>query len=231
MSFRMILAVLVVGATIPAFAQEGEGEAVGKDLRRLGVVLFPGFELLDAAGPMEMFGNVGKELEVIAVAEKAGPVKSYQGVKMVADYGFEDCPELDILLVPGGFGALHLMSNETFMDWLRERSEKAELTISVCNGSQLLAGAGILDGRRATTNKMYYNQIISIGPNVQWVKEARWVDDGDIVTSSGVSAGMDMALHIISRLYGEAKAEEIARATEYQWHRDADVDPFANLAE
>jgi transcriptional regulator GlxA family with amidase domain len=93
----------------------------------------------------------------------------------------------------------------------------------------LLAAAGILDGRRATTNKAFYTQIVNAGPKVNWVKEARWVDDGNIVTSSGVSAGIDMALHVIARLYGDESAEKIAQLTEYQWHRNADVDPFAQF--
>ena len=88
----------------------------------------------------------------------------------------------------------------------------------------------LLDGRRATSNKQYFKFAVEAGPKVNWVKEARWVDDGNRVTSSGVSAGMDMALHVIARLYGEELAEKLAQATEYQWHRDANSDPFAKFA-
>ncbi|MBI2424050.1 MAG: DJ-1/PfpI family protein [Candidatus Hydrogenedentes bacterium] len=196
----------------------------------LGVLVFPGFELLDAMGPLEMFGNVGPELKVLLVAEAAGEVPSSQKVKVVADYGFADCPALDIIMVPGGFGALQVLGNETILSFLRDRSAKAQLTTSVCNGSQILAAAGILDGKRATTNKAYYSQITAPMTKVNWVKEARWVEDGNIITSSGVSAGMDMALAVIARLFGNERAEAIAQNTEYTWHKDANVDPFAQFA-
>jgi len=198
--------------------------------RTIGIVLYPRFELLDVYGPAEVFGNLPGKLKVVMVAEKAGPVASTQGPQGVADYGFEDCPPLDLILVPGGFGTIAELKNQKLLDWLRSRSEQAELTMSVCSGSSLLAGAGLLDGRRATSNKQYFSFATTRAPNVQWVKEARWVDDGNIVTSSGVSAGIDMSLHVIERLFGTETAERIANATEYQWHRDADNDPFVQFA-
>jgi transcriptional regulator GlxA family with amidase domain len=111
--------------------------------------------------------------------------------------------------------------------WLRDRAKAAEITMSVCSGSALLAKAGLLDGRKATSNKQYFQLAEQNGPEVQWIKKARWVDDGDRVTSSGVSAGIDMALHVIARLYGKESAERLAKGTEYTWHRNADDDPFA----
>ena len=201
-----------------------------KDSRTLGVVLYPGFELLDVFGPVEMFGNLGDRMKVIMVAEEAGEIRSAQGPKCVADFGFDDCPHLDLVLVPGGFGTIQELNNDRLMSWLRDRSSKAEMVTSVCSGSAILAKAGLLDGRRATSNKQYFSFATAQGPKVKWVKEARWVDDGNIITSSGVSAGIDMALHVIERLYGTETAEGLANLTEYQWHRDADVDPFAKFA-
>ncbi len=198
--------------------------------RTLGIVLYPGFELLDVYGPAEMFGNVGQQMKIIMVAEQAGPVASNQGPKTVADYGFDDCPPLDLILVPGGFGTFQQLGNARFHQWLNERASSAEMVTSVCSGSAILAKAGLLDGRRATSNKQFFGLATKQGSKVEWVKEARWVDDGNRVTSSGVSAGMDMALAIIARLYGQETAEGIANGTEYQWHRDADVDPFAKFA-
>ena len=194
--------------------------------RTLGVVLYPGFELLDVYGPVEIFGNLGSKLKVVMIAEKAGSVRSAQGPQVVADHGFDDSPPLDLLLVPGGFGTLQQVNNAPLLDWLRDRATKAEITMSVCSGSAILAKAGLLDGRRATSNKRYFKLAVDNGPKVNWVEQARWVDDGNRVTSSGVSAGIDMALHVVSRLYGEKAAESLADGTEYQWHRDADVDPF-----
>ncbi|MEX0675638.1 MAG: DJ-1/PfpI family protein [Pirellulales bacterium] len=200
------------------------------ETRTLGIVLYPRFELLDVYGPAEMFGNVGGKLKIVMLAEKAGPVTSAQGPQVVAQYSFDDCPPLDLVLVPGGFGTLVEMNNPALLDWLRQRAAKAEITMSVCSGSAILAKAGLLDGRRATSNKQYFSLAVRQGPKVDWVKKARWVDDGNVVTSSGVSAGMDMALHVIERLYGTKAAESIADGAEYQWHRDADDDPFARFA-
>jgi transcriptional regulator GlxA family with amidase domain len=202
-----------------------------KPTRTLGVLLFPGFEMLDASGPMEMWGNMGNKVRMVPVAAVKGPVASAQGVKMVAEYDFADCPPLDLVLVPGGISAFKVLREEAVLKWLRAVSAKAEITMSVCNGASILAAAGLLDGRRATTNKAFWTDSTAPGPKVIWVRKARWVDDGNMVTSSGVSAGIDMTLHVIARLYGLRVAERLAQVTEYEWHRDPDWDPFADLPE
>jgi transcriptional regulator GlxA family with amidase domain len=210
--------------------RESDSASSKNKTRTLGIVLYKNFELLDVCGPAEMFGNVGRSLRVVMVAEEAGPVRSTQGVKLVADYAFRDCPSLDLIMVPGGSGTLNQLHNGALLDWLKERSSRAELVTSVCSGAAILAKAGLLDGKQATTNKQYYSVCTSPGPKVKWVKEARWVDDGAVVTSSGVSAGMDMALHVISRLYGNETAQKIANGTEYLWNKDPHTDPFARFA-
>ncbi len=217
------------GAAPPDAAADKPAAGAEKATRTLGIVLYPRFELLDVFGPAEIFGNVGAKLKVVMVAEKAGEVASIQGPKAVADYGFDDCPPLDLVLVPGGFGTIPELKNEAMLDWLREQAETAEIMMSVCSGSALLAKAGLLDGRKATSNKQYFSFATAQGPKVEWIAKARWVDDGNRVTSSGVSAGIDMALHVVERLWGTQAAETIAEATEYQWHRDADNDPFAKV--
>jgi len=199
------------------------------EAKRLGVVLYPQFELLDVFGPVEMFGNLTGVIEVTMVAERPGPVVSAQGPAVVAEYGFAECPRLDLIMVPGGSGTLTELENSVLLEWLAARSAIADVVMSVCSGSALLARAGLLDGRRATTNKMWFNALTPSGPNVQWVKEARWVEDGKFVTSSGVSAGIDMALAVIARLRGEEVSKTLADATEYDWHRDANWDPFAKI--
>ncbi len=214
-------------AIVPGIVHAAEPEE--PRTRTLGILLYPRFELLDVFGPAEMFGNLGERIKIVMVAAKAGPVKSAQGPTVVADYGFDDCPALDLLMVPGGFGTLAELKNDALLDWLRARAEKAEIVMSVCSGSALLAKAGLLDGRRATSNKQYFGMAVAQGPQVEWVKQARWVDDGNRVTSSGVSAGIDMAVHVIERLYGASIAERVCDGTEYQWHRDADSDPFAKF--
>jgi putative intracellular protease/amidase len=197
--------------------------------RTLGAVLHPQFELLDLYGPLEMFGALEQELRIVTVAEKKGPVASTPGVETVATYDFSDCPKLDLLLLPGGIGTVAQLGNPAILDFLRKRSAEAELTMSVCSGSALLAKAGLLDGRRATSNKLFFQLARSQSERVHWVTSARWVEDGPFATSSGVSAGTDMALAVIARLWGPERAERIANLTEYSWHRDADVDPFARF--
>lgn len=195
--------------------------------RRLGAILYDQFELLDLYGPLEMFGCLGEEIEIATVAERRGPVASTPGVETVARHDFGDCPDLDLILLPGGIGTVPQLENAALLDFLRDRAPAAEVTMSVCSGSALLARAGLLDGRRATSNKLFFSLARSQSEKVKWQTEARWVEDGSFATSSGVSAGTDMALAVIARLYGRERAERIAVLTEYTWHTDADRDPFA----
>jgi len=206
------------------------------EIKTFGVMLFEGFELLDVFGPLEAFGMlaVTGKCRVLTVAERAGAVTSAQGPKVIADYGFtesglNECPPLDIVLVPGGIGTRKEVSNHALLEWLIAHSQKAEIVASVCTGAALLAKAGLLDGRRATSNKFAFKWVTEQGPKVKWVHEARWVDDGKFSTSSGVSAGIDMALAIIARITDLATAEQIAIRMEYEWHRDSGWDPFSKL--
>jgi transcriptional regulator GlxA family with amidase domain len=201
------------------------------ELRTFGVVLFEGFELLDVFGPLEAWGmlaNMG-QCKITTVAERSGAVSSAQGPKAIAEFSFSDCPHLDLMLIPGGIGTRNEISNKTLLDWLKVRAEKAEVVTTVCTGTAILAHTGLLDGRRATTNKRAFKWVAEQSAKVNWVREARWVEDGKFATSSGVSAGIDMALAVMARLYGAETAEAIAIAMEYEWHRDANWDPFAKI--
>ena len=230
------VAALVIGLSVVSQSSHAQDAAKKDGPMTLGVILYPGFEPLDVFGPVEMFMNVpARELKVIMVAQEAGPVHStsgaspakFNGPAVVAEYGFEDAPHMDIILIPGGFGTMPELRNETLMSFLRERSPKADYTTSVCSGSALLAKAGLLDGQKATCNKMMFDMLAANGPKVEWQKSARWVEDGKFITSSGVSAGIDMALGLISKLWGEQAAESIATGTEYIWNKDPNNDPFA----
>jgi len=198
-----------------------------------GAVLFEGFELLDVFGPFEAFGMLRTrspaEPRLVFVAHDAGPVASAQGPRAVAEHGFGSCPDIDVLLVPGGIGTRRQVSDDAMLAFLRRRAPSARIVGSVCTGAALLARAGLLDGKRATGNKAVFPWIVSQGPAVHWVPEARWVEDGTFWTSSGVSAGIDMALAIVSRLHGPEVAEAIATGMEYEWHRDPAWDPFARV--
>ncbi|MBL8554358.1 MAG: DJ-1/PfpI family protein [Phenylobacterium sp.] len=199
--------------------------AAGKK-KTVGVVLYPDFEVLDVFGPVEMWANT-PDLKVIFVAQTAGPVRSAQGVSVVADHDFASAPPLDIVMTPGGVGTFAQLRNETFLQYLRDADRGAEFTTSVCTGSALLARAGLLKGRRATSNKKFFALAEQQGGGVTWVRHARWVEDGKYITSSGVSAGTDMALGVVARLHGKEAARTLARLLEYQWSEDPNNDPFA----
>lgn len=198
-------------------------------MKTIGAVLFPNFELLDLFGPLEMFGSLGKESSITTVAERAGPVRSFQGVEAVAATSFAEAPAFDVLLLPGGWGTFEQRENGAILDYLRRASETSEVVMTVCSGSALLARTGLLDGRKATTNKAFFSRCSAEGPAVEWVKQARWVEDGKFLTSSGVSAGTDLALRVIEKLFGTQAAEAVAVGTEYEWHRDPSWDPFAKV--
>jgi transcriptional regulator GlxA family with amidase domain len=200
--------------------------------KTVGVLLFEGFELLDVFGPLEAWGmhaEISGACGIVMAAEKAGALKSAQGPHAMADYALADCPPLDVILVPGGVGTRRQVNNVALMEWLRQRSAAAEVVSSVCTGAALLARAGLLDGRRATSNKFAFKWVTEQGPAVEWVRQARWVEDGKFATSSGVSAGIDMTLALIARLAGTEAADRIAIRMEYEWHRDPSWDPFAKI--
>jgi transcriptional regulator GlxA family with amidase domain len=205
-------------------------------VRRIAVVLFDGFTVLDAYGPIQAFGACrqlqpdGTHLrfyEISTLGEKPGLVRSGEGPATQVDHAFADAPPWDILVVPGGFGTRAAVTNEAFLKRLALASERSTITTTVCTGSALLARTGRLDGRPATTNKIAWDWVVKQGPRVRWQRRARWVDDGDVLTSSGVSAGTDMALALIARLNGHDMAVAAARNMEYVWNEDASNDPFA----
>lgn len=197
-----------------------------QDSLTLGAILYGDFELLDLYGPLEMFGNLKPKVEIITVAENVGPVSSYQGPQTVADYDYNNCPQLDLILLPGGFGTLNELGNNAILSFLKTRVPRAKMSMSVCSGSWLLAKAGLLDGRRATSNKIYFKIATQQSKQVEWISKARWVEDGPFFTSSGVSAGIDMALAAIASLFGKDKAMKIANLTEYIWNQSPEDDPF-----
>lgn len=201
----------------------------------VGAIVYPGFEMLDLFGPLEMYSMLGSErVNIVTVAEHIGPIATAIGMdiasgpKVLAEQDFETAPELDVLLIPGGFGTRPELENAQMLEFLRVRSERAQIVSSVCTGSALLAQAGLLDGHRATSNKQLFALSSQITDAVEWVEAARWVESGKFWTSSGVSAGMDMTLAIIAQLAGEEAAVFASKAAEYTWHRDADDDPFAS---
>ena len=205
-------------------------------LQRVAVALFEGFTVLDVYGPVQAFASCritqpdGKRrplFEIFSMASRTGKVKAGEGPSSWADWSFDDAPDYDILLIPGGFGTRAAVEDKSFLERLTAASRRARVTTTVCTGSALLARTGLLDGRPATSNKIAWDWVTQQGPRVLWKRKARWVDDGNVLTSSGVSAGIDMALSLIARLHGREMALTSARNMEYVWREGADDDPFA----
>ena len=194
---------------------------------KVGALLFPGFELLDLYGPLEMLGLLGEKVSLRMLAKVADEVVSSAGPKGVADLPLADAAPLDLLLIPGGIGTRILVNEPDFLHLLRTAATQARIAACICTGSALLARTGLLDGHRATSNKIAFDWVMQQGPAVHWIKEARWVEDGRFWTSSGISAGIDMTLGLISHLYGRETSLDVARRAEYLWNENCYDDPFS----
>jgi transcriptional regulator GlxA family with amidase domain len=197
------------------------------DRLSVGILIFDGVEVLDFAGPFEVFSRTrlapGVEsrrteetapFRVFTVAEGAGPVEATGGLRVLPHHDFASAPLIDLLVVPGGFGTRALLERAPVLEWIRERAASARQVTSVCTGSLLLARAGLLAGRRATTHWGALDLLASLDPTLTVERDLRVVDDG-IVSSAGVSAGIDMAFFVVESLYGRDVADETARYIEY----------------
>ncbi len=193
-------------------------------IKNIAVVLFDEFETLDAMGPVEVFGYIpGCQINI--VSRYGGEVTSSQGVKIST----KSCQntKFDTILIPGGMGTRTLSHDQGYLAWLRSVVEQSQLCMTVCTGSALLAQTSLIDGLKATTNKYAFKWVASLNEKVHWQSKARWVYDDMFYTSSGVSAGIDMALQVVADHYSHTKALEIAKLIEYIWNKDAENDPFA----
>jgi putative intracellular protease/amidase len=193
----------------------------------VGVLLFDGFEPLDVFGPLEVFGGLGQRVKIVTVGERQIEYRPRFGPGVAAERDFEGAPKLDLLIIPGGLGTRTLVGNQGFIDKIKRLAESSQKVASVCTGSALLARTGLLDGRKATSNKQAYQWATAQGEKVRWVYQARWTTDGKFATSSGVSAGTDLAFALVAELFGKDQARKIARNIEYVWNEDPAADPFA----
>jgi transcriptional regulator GlxA family with amidase domain len=195
--------------------------------KQVGIVLYEDVEVLDFCGPFEVFSvtrlNEEKRREELSpfqaflVAESTSPVIATGGMKVVPDYDLESCPKLDILLVPGGWGFRPQMNNERLLKWVADRSREVETLTSVCTGALLLAKAGLLDGKRATTHWRWLDSMQEMFPKTTVEKRLHFVEEGAFFSSAGISAGIDMTLRLVARYYGEAVARATARHMEYPY--------------
>jgi transcriptional regulator GlxA family with amidase domain len=186
--------------------------------RNVAVFLFDGVELLDFAGPADVFSAAGSGYKVYTVAESTDPIVSQGFVKVVPEFSIHNCPKPDVLVIPGGNTAAPLASPEVIA-WIKGVSENTEVTMSICTGAFILAKAGLLDGQQATTHWGQLARLRKAAPNIDVRDKVRYIDAGKIVTTAGVSAGIDGALHVVDRLSGRSTATWAASSMEYKWNR------------
>lgn len=198
----------------------------GMQPRTVGILIFPDVEILDFCGPFEVFASAtlpadsagGPEtrlFEVFTVAERPEVITCRGGLLVQPNHTLTDHPPLDMVVIPGGNGTRRLLDNPPVLDWIAGHRHAGALTTSVCTGSLLLGAAGLLEGLRATTHWTAIDQLRDANPKTDVVADARVVDEGEIITSAGVSAGIDMALHVVRRLHGDEVARRTARDMEY----------------
>jgi transcriptional regulator GlxA family with amidase domain len=192
--------------------------------RNVAILVFDEVEVLDFAGPFEVFA-VTDELRdhsafnVMTVAPQPGTVRARNGLKVVPDYALEACPQPHVLVVPGGFGARALLRNPVILEWIQTRARRAELTMSVCTGALVLARIGILDGMRVTTHHLVVEELRRIAPMAVVEAGPRFHDNGAVLTAAGISAGIDCSLHVVGRLLGADAAATTATYLEYEHGR------------
>lgn len=189
------------------------------------IFLFDDFETLDAFGPIEILGKIDTyKLKYYSL--NGGIIMSTQGTSIITEK-VETATKGGILVIPGGKGTRTLVNDSQLLQALKEAAELSNYCLSVCTGSALLAKTGLLDNKKATSNKKAFDWVASVNSSVNWIRSARWVVDGKYYTSSGVSAGIDMALGFIKDRFGEQEAKDIANHIEYIWNEDCSKDVFA----
>ncbi|ENB9401164.1 MULTISPECIES: DJ-1/PfpI family protein [Bacillus] len=186
----------------------------------VGIFLFNEVEVLDFAGPFEVFSitkvHEEKPFTVYTVSQNGEMITARNGLKVKPDYSIEDLPPVDILIIPGGKGAReNEVKNDIIINWIRQQMKEVKLITSVCTGALLLAKAGLLDGLKATTHWASIQTFKKDFPNVEVMENVKFVDEGHIITSAGISAGINMSFHIVKNLLGVEIAEETAKNMEY----------------
>ncbi|EGR48300.1 uncharacterized protein TRIREDRAFT_107949 [Trichoderma reesei QM6a] len=206
------------------------------------VALFSGFQALDVFGPLDALNILSAStplglyilsttLSPVSTIPVKDPIPGFIGQSVVPTHTYQDAPsDIEVLLVPGGQGTRDPELTQPVVDFIASSFPKLRYLLTVCTGSAVAARAGVLDGRNATSNKLAFDWVMSNGPNVNWIRHARWVQDGNIWTSSGVSAGIDMIYAFIADQYGQELADSIATISEYSRSTDPTNDPFSGPA-
>lgn len=196
-------------------------------MKSINVILFDNFTTLDAFGPAEVLSKLSSLYELHFFSLNGGLVTSSTATEVHTEK-LAQIRQKDVLLIPGGWGTRDLVNDSVFIEKLRDLASESGRVLCVCTGSALLAKTGLLDARKATSNKLSWNWVMAQNENVHWVKKGRWVVDGKYYTSSGITAGIDMSLGFVSDTVGPDAARKIASALEYVWNEDREADPFAD---
>jgi transcriptional regulator GlxA family with amidase domain len=188
--------------------------------KHIGILLFPDAEELDAVGPWEVLAFWTRtwpddDYAVTTLAKDAGPITCAKGLRILADHSYDDAPPLDVLIYPGGQGTRPHLKDDDQLDWVRRQRASVPLMTSVCTGSLVYAAAGLLANRPATTHWASLDLLAGLDPTIEVRPDDRFVDSGDVITSAGVSAGIDMALHLVQRLASTERAKEVRRGIQY----------------
>jgi transcriptional regulator GlxA family with amidase domain len=205
---------------VPHNAGDGSASARRWYVPSIAIFIFPGVEELDFVGPWEVLRSWQTRwpddgVEVFLLAAQSGPVECAKGMRVLPDCTWSDRPSIDVLVYPGGRGTRPQLGDERFRTWLRDLRADGALITSVCTGALVLADAGLLDHRPATTHWASLEHLARLGTGIEVHPEDRFVDSGEVVTASGVSAGIDMALHLVRRLHSEDRAREVRRYIQY----------------
>ncbi len=201
-------------------AQKKEG------IKEIAFILFDDYETLDAFGPAEIFGRLTDIYRLRFYSMEGGVITNRHHVPIMTEKLANISQKPEMILIPGGLGTRKEVNNTAFINEIKQLAETSDHVLTVCTGSALLAKTGLLDGKEATTNKRAFSWVASQGERVNWDKQARWKIDGKYYTSSGVSAGMDMALGFLSDRHGIDFARKVAKDIEYNWTEDKDNDNF-----
>jgi putative intracellular protease/amidase len=195
-------------------------------MKNINVILFDNFTFLDVFGPVEVFVHLDKYFKVGFFSKNGGKIITNPETG-IESKSFQEITHNDILLVPGGFGTRTLVDDKDFIEQLKILAGKSEYVLTVCTGSALLAKTGILEGYKATSNKLAFEWVMKQDPNVNWIRKARWMVDGKFYTSSGVSAGIDMALGFVADIISNDAAAQVSKILEYNWNNNRDQDLFS----
>ena len=216
----LTLAVLLLASALPALAF---GPKDGAE-KNVAVLLFPGVQIIDYTGPWEVLGHARvdghRAFRIYSVGETTSPIETAMGMTVIPSFDLARAPRPDVLVIPGG-NVDPQLSHEAIIRWIQQTAKGAEVVLSVCNGAFFLAQAGLLDGLEATTFAGMIDDLKTAAPRTKVVRDKRFVDNGKIITSAGLSSGIDGALHVIEKLYGKGTAQIAAVGMEYDWRPDS----------